>query len=289
MARIIAWSAEQHVLDPTKAELHLRVQLDAAVAGLELRGRLVGPRCCYSSTIEVAYSLLPSAADSEHSSTIHGRIIIPEPSLWDPESPFLYYGRLELWEGGQRCDQWEFRLGLRSIRLGPRGLLLNGRPIVISATKTIPGNDIETVATRSAGFNTLILPIENALTGICNLAAERGLLVLGFVNDNDRTTNLLDAFVQHPCCLGLLLTEAAAANTKVVGDWCRNTCMQRIALIGAEVKGTKPEDIPAQCNFVAGTETALDRFPALPRLLVVDQEPSAASAGNPPVIGWIQQ
>src|SRR5437588_1108014 len=70
-------------------------------AGAEVRGRLVGPTCPYSSTIEVAHHVRGN------------RIIIPEPAWWDPSSPFLYRGPLEIWRDGARVEAEQVRIGLR--------------------------------------------------------------------------------------------------------------------------------------------------------------------------------
>jgi hypothetical protein len=32
------------------------------------------------------------------------RVVIPEPSIWEPECPFVYDGVVELWQGDERCD-----------------------------------------------------------------------------------------------------------------------------------------------------------------------------------------
>ncbi|HYV36006.1 MAG TPA: hypothetical protein VE988_09910, partial [Gemmataceae bacterium] len=32
------------------------------------------------------------------------RVVIPEPSFWEPECPFVYDGVIELWQDGVRCD-----------------------------------------------------------------------------------------------------------------------------------------------------------------------------------------
>lgn len=288
MPCITGWSAQQRVLDPTKADLQLRVQLDASAAGMELRGRLIGPRCCYSSTIEVAYSLLTIAVDAEDSSIVCGRIIIPEPSLWDPESPFLYFGRLEIWEGGQRCDHLDFTLGLRSLRLGPRGILLNGRSYFLRGTKTIPRDKEEAESVRSAGLNTLLIPVEDPMTDYWHLADERGFFVLGLVTYDSYSSGLLEAVARHPCCLGVLLSEPSQ-NTTAGAEFFRQARLQQIALIGAEIADATLTAIPEQCNFVAGTEAALNQIPALPRLLIVDSERPVAATDNPPVLGWIRQ
>src|SRR4051812_44575373 len=96
-----------HTLTPAAAEVRVR-----ATTGE--RGRLTGPRCRFATTVEVAYPLHPVPGEEGIF-----RAVIPEPSLWEPECPFLYQGEVE----GRA-----FTYGLRS--LGRRGgtVFLNGRP-----------------------------------------------------------------------------------------------------------------------------------------------------------------
>ncbi len=65
--------------------------------------------------------------------TCDTKIIIAEPNLWSPETPFLYNLRLELFNDGKLCDSVESYFGMRKFSIGkdsdgiPR-LLLNNQP-----------------------------------------------------------------------------------------------------------------------------------------------------------------
>ena len=117
-----------HSLDPAQAELWISVTAEHVAPTTELRGRLMGPRCAYAATVEVAYPLRPLVASRTR---LSGRVVIPEPSLWEPSCPFLYGGAVELWQDGRRCDQTPIRRGLRRVLLGPAGLRVNGEPLVL--------------------------------------------------------------------------------------------------------------------------------------------------------------
>src|SRR5687768_8525338 len=86
-------------LSPSGAELWVTVEAESDAPGAEVRGRLMGPRCLYASTVEVAYPLRPFPRHPEGLPPLTRRVVIPEPSFWDAESPFLYEGPVELWEG----------------------------------------------------------------------------------------------------------------------------------------------------------------------------------------------
>src|SRR4051794_31875314 len=91
-----------HSLIPAEAEVRLTVVPRVLNAGTEVRGRLMGPRCRFASTVEVAYHSRPQLIPTSRPA-ITLRAIIPEASFWEPQSPHLYSGPVELWQDGQRC------------------------------------------------------------------------------------------------------------------------------------------------------------------------------------------
>lgn len=91
----------------TTAVAELRLVAEDAPPGAELRGRLMGPRCGSASTIEVAYPLRPQPDGS-------ARVVIPEPNLWEPERPYVYWGPVEVWHGGTLIAEERVEVGLRA-------------------------------------------------------------------------------------------------------------------------------------------------------------------------------
>ena len=89
----------QSRLTPTEAELWISVYPEQLASDTQIRGRLMGPRCQYSTTVEVAYPLREWKRSYETEDVPHVslRVIIPEPNFWDPQSPFRYEGPVELW------------------------------------------------------------------------------------------------------------------------------------------------------------------------------------------------
>ena len=103
--RIVDVVIRVHRLDPTEAELWIIVTAEnSAATGIEIRGRFVGPKSALSSTIEVAYPLRPFPRKPADLPALAARVVIPEPSVWKPDTPFVYDGVIELWENGERCD-----------------------------------------------------------------------------------------------------------------------------------------------------------------------------------------
>src|SRR5262245_17540929 len=91
-------------LTPAEAELSVEMRFAFPKPTTELRGRLMGPSCRYSKTIEVAYPVRMTSRSESGPPILHARVVIPEPSWWDTESPFTYQGPIELWEDARRVE-----------------------------------------------------------------------------------------------------------------------------------------------------------------------------------------
>jgi hypothetical protein len=92
-------------LDATLADL--LIHFTNLTAGVEILGRLVGPRCPGVSTVEVAYPLRPEAPAV-------CRAVIPDPVFWTPERPCLYEGPVEFRRDGQLVGTITVTIGIRA-------------------------------------------------------------------------------------------------------------------------------------------------------------------------------
>lgn len=110
---MLDYQIKLHALDPTLADV--RIEFAQVPSGVEVRGRLVGPRCPGMSTIEIAYALRAVGVPPVGAPpTLIYQILIPEPTFWKPETPFVYEGRLEFWQGGTMLARKALSLGLRA-------------------------------------------------------------------------------------------------------------------------------------------------------------------------------
>jgi len=101
-------------LSAAEAEVWVTVELEELTGGTELRGKLTGPRCPGVTTVEVAYPLRPLPRPAEGSAnTLLVQVLIPEPNLWTEATPFVYSGRLELWQDGECADVTNLAVGLK--------------------------------------------------------------------------------------------------------------------------------------------------------------------------------
>jgi len=115
MNRIRQVKTELQRLSAVEAELWILIDADGISVSTEVRGRFVGPRCPGISTIEVAYPLRPIPHPPQNISQLSRRVNIPDPSLWEPDRPFVYHAVIELWQDGELCETAEFDYGLRMV------------------------------------------------------------------------------------------------------------------------------------------------------------------------------
>ena len=201
--RITRVEVRNRSLTPAEAEVWVTVHAETVTPTTEVRGRLMGPSCPYSSTVEVAYPQRPLARPAEDAPPLTMRVVIPEPSLWEPESPFLYQGPVELWQDGERQDRATVRHGLCSSSLTPRGLRWNGKPLPLRGRAVRGLTDDDALSLRRAGFNLLLAPLGEP--GAWEVADRLGFLVIGeAVSLDDDAVSRMRRLAGHPSALGYL-------------------------------------------------------------------------------------
>jgi hypothetical protein len=274
--RILQVQVCQHSLDPAQAELWITASAEHMTPATELRGRLAGPRCLYAATVEVGYPLRPFSRRPEGLVGLAARVVIPEPSLWEPQCPFVYQGAVELWQDSERRDQVPIRRGLRRVSLGRGGLRVNGRPLVLRGRAAAGCDEKQIAALHRAGCNLLLAETTERLTELLPLADVYGFFVLGVLTEEEPAAwGGADALADHPSFLGWLLKAPwdadAIARLRGAGD----------ALIGVEWDEFSDNALPDDIDFIA--RRAADwagREAARPLLLLGDGPDSPAAFGR---------
>ena len=146
--------------------------------------------------LEVASSLSElTELEPGQSIRLMTRMIVMQPALWTPETPFLYTVRTTLLtENGAVIDSRETRTGIRTVRVSPdKRLLLNGQPVTIGVTDrrqeypyigyalSDDASYRDAFKIREAGFNavrSLYCPPSPAFLDACD---ELGLMVIDAV------------------------------------------------------------------------------------------------------------
>ncbi len=207
--RIVRIDQRAHSTIPAEAEVRITVFPERLTPTTEVRGRLMGPRCRFAGTVEVAYHFrpLPSGA-AVPPGALGVRALVPEASLWEPETPFLYEGPVELWEDGQRLERALVRHGLRSVEVGPGGLLVNGHRLLLRGRELADCSEEQALEFRRAGYNLVVVPVEAARAW--EVADRVGLFVLGRRSGAEEEGALRERG-GHPSWLGWLGTGESTA------------------------------------------------------------------------------
>lgn len=250
-----------HRFDPAEAELTVTVVPEAVVPDLALRGRLMGPRCRFAETVEVAYPLrtLPGPGD-----VLRARVIIPEASFWEPITPFLYEGPVELWHAGQRVDRVQVTHGMARLTLGPRGLRLNGHAIILRVAVRSHLTDVESADLRKAKCDCVLT--DTLLPGpFLREADQTGFLVLRRVGaDHQLSVEAIRACTAHPSFAGWVIR--AAAISAAVEAAIAPLRQYSAGLIGWEIAKPVETGNLERVDFVFGEERWLRDLP-LPKLV----------------------
>jgi Glycosyl hydrolases family 2 len=287
-------------LDPAEAEIWVTVRPERLTSTTQVNGRLVGPRSPYTETVEVAYPLREWSREYEKEGFPHlnHRVIIPEPSLWEPKTPFLYQGPVELWQGSQRCEQVQVSHGLRSLYLGPRGLRLNGRPLALRGAVRPQLSEQEARSLHHEDYNTLLVPASTD-AALWDLADRFGFLVLVGITDKAQLKEAVhgaQSFRKHACCLGWVVTPGAVAEElSLIAAQSVLSDVHRGQLLGMELKQPPSGPLPEKISFLVCEEGMLPGLAGV-NLPKVVRRKRAAGDGRPAgegaaagILGWIDE
>jgi hypothetical protein len=304
------------LLTPTEADVRISFLFREPVFHVEVRGKLVGPRCAYTTTVEVAYPL--EMLPQEQPKALQARLVIPEPSLWEPACPFLYQGPVELWQGGRRLYAVRMSHGLRALQLGPRGLRWNGQPLMLRGAASEKLSEAEALRLHQAGSNTVLLPLPDSFLELSQASRQVAdgeslvRLALGVAADEDKTHNKLDtadrygflvlarvpnnaeaiswvaSLSDHTCFLGWLLPQELVEQEESRSAAVSQLGGRRGSLLGVELTRPPTSELPAEIAFICCRE---DLLPALgplrqPRIVVTEREPPQESRSG--ILGWVR-
>jgi hypothetical protein len=271
--RILDVLVLNHRLDPVETELRVYIKLAEITPTTQIRGRLTGPRCLYTSTIEIAYPLR-EIARTDH---IELRVVIPEPSWWDPESPFLYDGTIELSQDGESCGRAELRHGIRWLQITSKGLRLNGHSYTLRGRFIEKWSDDLAPKLRADGIN---MVVTTAIGLECWDAADRfGFFVIGSSEDQAQFLQYRNHVSSCASAFGWIFNRAEFHIGPVQDD-------VRAMFYGIN---TSVRSMPANADFLFCYEHELSWLDdaGLPKIVLTKRlsDPLPARAD---VLGWIE-
>ncbi len=267
-------------LNPAEAEIQITLDFNAPVTQVDFRGRLMGPRCPYAETVEIAYNFtrLPRA-DSQENTSVTGRIIIPEPSLWDPISPMLYQGPIELWSGETPIVQLQVSMGLHSTQIGPKGLRWNGTLAKVHAKKATDFDPPTAKTLRREGINTLVVPASEKLPALCDLADRFGFWLI--IDCRDADVQSVASLSEHVSCLGFLVSP----NQEV------DVARKLPNLVGVSFQSSKLELDLNPYSFVYTAEENLHSLQSVSKMKLVEMSGQTEKQNLdaiPDLLGWVE-
>jgi hypothetical protein len=285
-------------LTPAEAEIWVTAVPEKITPTTEIRGRVVGPHCLFASTVEIAYPFKPFPRLPAGVSPWTRRVVIPEPNLWDPQSPFLYRIIVEIWQDGEQRQLASFNYGLRSIQRTARGLRLNGHPLSVRGTTRWPGSTESAIKRRNEGYNLAVIPGDKSQDFA--IPDQVGILVLTQMPLPDRAS-LMSPKVETvdmpnngcPASLfGMLWGPDLLDLGSGLDEWLARHA-NRQWLVGIEVNRAPIIHLPEAIHFMVCRESLYPELAeiALPRIVFRDREggrnESPPWAAEPGFLGWI--
>jgi hypothetical protein len=277
-----------HRLDPAETEVWITVAPEEMTETTRVGGRLMGPRCPYSTTVEVAYPLREWKRDDEEadSKSLTLRVVIPEASLWEPQSPFLYQGPVELWQDEQLCERVQLSHGLRVITLGPRGVRINGQAFTIEGIQGDRFSEDDLQRLHEAGCNLMLVPVTARTVSLWEAADRLGFLMLGRIVDRE-TWELAGTLRQHPSCLGWLITPELMNHEILQAVRFSPLSFGRGHLIGCEINPLSLGPLPDGIQFMVCDEDLLPLLSNYPQPKIVLAKSEFDELQSHDVLGWV--
>jgi hypothetical protein len=211
---------------------------------------------------------------------------------------------VEVLEDGRPWFREQVSHGLRTLRLTPRGLRLNGKPLLVRGFAREPASEEDALLLRGAGGNLLLASL--GAGELWTLADRLGFLMLGLVPEHELdeltlprahrygTTRLL---AQHTSCFGWLLPESALQ--RGTEWWTSARAPLRTGLphlLGMQLTNAPYQPLPREVDFVVCTEHCLAELQEIRRPILLqttsaksreeEQQLLDISSG---VLGWVAE
>jgi hypothetical protein len=280
--RIVELVVTDHRLDPAESEVRVAVYPEKLTSGTEVRGRLMGPGSPYTSTIEIAYHWREMSRTADH---ILLRSVIPEPCFWEPQSPYLYQGPLELWQDGQRIAQTHLSRGLRQVRLLPQELRVNGQTMTLRGTSRLPSSEAEARALHAQGMNLLLPSVPQDYFDVWGFADRFGFFVLARAFAPSVFLRWKQESHLYASALGWAFTPELLFDD-LFAALPRKSDERSLARVGIELRDAPLQPLPARASFILCAQHVLPALAdvALPKFVLAEAPLEPAPAG---VVGYI--
>jgi len=157
---------------------------DEELAELRLAGRIVGPTCMYSSTLQASIPFKHRGLTRWSDRTaIVGEAVVPDPCYWSSELPFLYRAVGEVMGPGTSPSAFGFdqTFGLRSVGTVGKRLTFNGR---IWVPRIVRRRGVDPSCTLAEWRRTdTVMAVTTLDETLLNEADETGVAVIVYLGD----------------------------------------------------------------------------------------------------------
>jgi hypothetical protein len=162
--------------------IYARLAVREDVAGWELTGRVVGPRCRWAKTLP-AVSKLVEVKRGGDAGVLLAEAIVPDPCFWSDGVPMLYDVHVEMLRGGETVAVAERSIGFRGVGRRGRSLFRQGKrwvPRGMYVESVVAGERDDLEAWRAAPA---VMVVDSPSDALCLAASEMGVWVVADLCD----------------------------------------------------------------------------------------------------------
>ena len=225
----LQWQLFHTQADPNVAQVYVRVHADVDLqpyweAGWRITGDIYGPQCHRSHTLPARYTF----ADQGPGSSFLAQAILPDPCFWSDQVPSLYQATWQLNQPQQAGIQQQALLGLRSLAIKNRQLVLNTESweFQAAAIRRLSNWSVEQYHQQS-----LVMLLEQPDTSLLKEASELGTWVVAVLSgDEDEICEQLSQMAACPAvCMGIIRSPIKTperlrhvAPNLILGQWLQD-------------------------------------------------------------------
>jgi hypothetical protein len=285
-----------HRITPMQAEIWITVVPEHQAPTTWIGGRLMGPKCHYATTVEVGYYMDRLVREVVNAPGLTRRVIIPEPSLWEPQTPFYYTGFVNLMQDQTHvAGPVLISHGLRILTLGDHAWRLNSRSFHVHGVRRTELAEQDARQLRAEGVNTLVAPVSPTSARLWDDADRLGFFVIGEIADDGPSLQQALSLRRCASCLGWLIPPDWAYQELQPNGGLTKLVLDEDSSLGVWLKSYPSRLLPKWISFVASDERALENLRAveLPKLILRRENGSGMQEAQTPavpadILGWIE-
>jgi hypothetical protein len=217
------------------ARVYARLPAADAPPSCRLSGRIAGPTCAYSRTLQAAVPLSAQSAEPD-GEWLLAEAIVPDPCFWTSELPLLYQVHVELRQAGELLESAERPLGIRPLAARRGRFVWEGRPWVARGASAAALPAAPPADWRSAD---LMMCVEAPSDELCSEASRLGCVLAAELSGSDVEIIAEARRLARWPAVAMLLLDSGAPLDASVRQAARNLPLGRLQSVqgGADADG----------------------------------------------------